>query len=166
LIESLILEIPLPFSISQRDQTVNRNHRRTARLRAFFDFWTINTRLSGLRLCLTLTASISRTPTSPPKAGQYSSVANPLQEGVRRESAIRDFRAAQHGGGVPLQWTRSLQLHLSRPVQHLLDFPGGDKIATTAVNGVQGPQPRMKDVEYVLRFRGFYHSTYSNTNHR
>jgi len=161
LIESLLLEVPLPiFYLAEgadgKEEVIDGQQR----LSAFFRYLDNEYPLHGLRAL-------------PQLSGLYfKNLDKPLQKLVR-DSSIRTItfkKESDEGlrfeiferlntGAVPLNRQELRNCVYRGPYNNLLITLSADPDYLFLM-GLKGPEKRMRDVEYVLRFAAFFHATY------
>jgi hypothetical protein len=161
LIESLMLEVPLPiFYLAEgadgKEEVIDGQQR----FSAFFRFLDNEYRLSGLKAL-------------PRQNGKYFRELDKPTQKLVRDSSIRtivfkkesdeDLRfeifERLNTGAVPLNRQELRNCVYRGPYNELLISLAADPDYMWLM-GLKGPERRMRDVEYVLRFAAFYHSTY------
>ncbi len=161
LIESLLLEVPLPvFYLAEGSDGKEEVIDGQQRLSAFFRYLDNEYPLHGLRAL-------------PHLDGMYfKNLDKPLQKLVR-DSSIRtitfktesdeDLRfeifERLNTGAVPLNRQELRNCVYRGPYNKLLITLSADPDYLFLM-GLNGPEKRMRDVEYVLRFAAFFHATY------
>lgn len=161
LIESLLLEVPLPIfylaeSADGNEEVIDGQQR----LSAFFRFLDNDYPLRGLKALPHLNGVL------------FKDLDKPLQK-IVRDSSIRTItfkKESEEGlrfeiferlntGAVPLNRQELRNCVYRGPYNKLLNTLSADP-DYRALMGLKGPEKRMKDVEYVLRFAAFFHATY------
>ncbi len=161
LIESLLLEVPLPvFYLAEGHDGTEEVIDGQQRLSAFFRFLDNEYQLRGLRAL-------------PHLNGLYfKELDKPLQK-LARDSSIRTItfkKESDEGlrfeiferlntGAVPLNGQELRNCVYRGPYNKLLIDLSGDGDYRFLM-GLKGPEKRMRDVEYVLRLAAFFHATY------
>lgn len=161
LIESVILEVPLPiFYLAESNDGVEEVIDGQQRLRAFFRFLDNEYPLKGLKALPDLNKT------------KFKDLDKPTQKLVR-DSSIRTIIFKKESdvnlrfeiferlntGAVPLN-TQELRNCVYRgPYNQLLIKLASDQDYMWLM-GLKSAEKRMRDVEYVLRFTAFFHSTY------
>jgi hypothetical protein len=161
LIESLILEVPLPvFYLAEgadgKEEVIDGQQR----LSAFFRFLNNDYPLTGLRAV-------------PQLKGKYFKDLDKATQKLIRDSSIRTILFKKESddnlrfeiferlntGAVPLNRQELRNCVYRGPYNQLLIALASDPDYMWLM-GLKGPEKRMKDVEYVLRFAAFHHATY------
>jgi hypothetical protein len=163
LIESVLLEVPLPvFYLAENYNDSQEVIDGQQRLTAFFRFLDNVYPLTGLRELPSLN-------------GQYFQGLTPQQQKQVRNSPIRTVTFKKESddslrfqiferlntGAMPLNAQELRNCIFRGPYNDLLHSLSCDP-DYMAIMGFKGPEKRMKDVEYVLRFAAFYHASYLN----
>ncbi len=161
LIESMILEVPLPvFYLAESSNGVEEVIDGQQRLRACFDFLNNHYALRGLKARPDLNGKF------------YKDLDKPTQKRVRntpihtitfKRESDEDLRfeifERLNTGAVALNRQELRNCVYRGPYNNLLIELSGDPDYMYLM-GLQQPEKRMRDVEYVLRFAAFYHATY------
>ncbi len=161
LIESLILEVPLPiFYLAEgadgKEEVIDGQQR----LSAFFRYLDNDYSLKGLKALPNLNGK------------RFQELDKPTQK-LARDSSIRTIIFKKESdnnlrfeiferlntGAVPLNRQELRNCVYRGPYNKLLISLSSDSDYMFLM-GLKGPEMRMRDVEYVLRFAAFYHSTY------
>jgi hypothetical protein len=163
LIESLILEVPLPiFYFAEGPDGEQEVIDGQQRLTACFRFLDNEYPLKGLEALPHLNGKYFKELDRPTqRLVQDSSIRQIL---FRKESDPNlrfEIFERLNTGAVPLNDQELRNCIYRGPHNDLLISLSEDKDYQWLM-GFKGPQNRMKDVEYVLRFAAFYHSTYLN----
>ncbi len=161
LIESLILEVPLPvFYLAEGADGNEEVIDGQQRLTAFFRFLHNDYPLKALKAL-------------PQLNGMYFKDLDKPTQKLIRDSSIRTITFKKESdenlrfeiferlntGAVPLNRQELRNCVYRGPYNELLIELAKDP-DYMALMGLKGPEKRMKDVEYVLRFAAFHHATY------
>jgi hypothetical protein len=161
LIESLMLEVPLPmFYLAEGSDGKEEVIDGQQRLKACFRFLDNEYPLKGLRALPDLNGK------------HFRDLDKPMQKLVR-DSAIRTIVFKKESddnlrfeiferlntGAVPLNRQELRNCVYRGPYNKLLTSMAADPDYMWLM-GLKAPEKRMRDVEYVLRFSAFHHSTY------
>jgi hypothetical protein len=161
LIESVLLEVPLPvFYLAEGADGTEEVIDGQQRLNAFFRFLDNEYPLRGLRALPHLNGL------------HFRNIDRPLQKLVR-ESSIRTITFKKESddalrfeiferlntGAVPLNRQELRNCVYRGPYNKLL-IDLSEDADYRVLMGLKGPEKRMRDVEYVLRFAAFFHATY------
>jgi len=161
LIESVILEVPLPvFYIAEGSDGTEEVIDGQQRLSAFFRFLDNEYTLRGLKALPHLNGK------------KFKDLEKPLQK-LARDSSIRTIVFKKESdenlrfeiferlntGAVPLN-RQELRNCVYRGSYNNLLIELSSNSDYMWLMGLKQPEKRMKDVEYVLRFAAFYHATY------
>lgn len=163
LIESVMLEVPLPvFYFAENSDETQEVIDGQQRLNAFFRFLDNEYRLTGLSELRTLEGSYFKDL----DRAQQKQVRNyPIRTVVFKKESDERLRfqifERLNTGAVPLNAQELRNCVYRGPYNELLLNLSSDP-DYMAIMGFKGPQKRMKDVEYVLRFGSFYHASYLN----
>jgi len=163
LIESALLEVPLPvFYLAENNDGTQEVIDGQQRLNAFFRFLDNAYPLIGLRELRGLNGKhfqhLGR--------GTQKQVRNyPIRTVVFKKESDESLRfqifERLNTGAVPLNAQELRNCVYRGPYNDLLHDLSRDS-DYMAVMGFKGPEKRMKDVQYVLRFAAFYHASYLN----
>lgn len=163
LVESAILEIPLPvFYLAETDTGTQEVIDGQQRLSALFRFLDNDYAFRSLKALPELNGS------------RYRDLDDPVQRTIRNTS-LRTvlFRKESdpnlrfeiferlNTGAVPLNAQELRNCIYRGPYNALLHELASDPDYLVLM-GLSGPEQRMRDVEYVLRFAAFFHATYLN----
>lgn len=163
LIESVLFEVPLPvFYLAENNDDTQEVIDGQQRLNAFFRFLDNNYPLTELRELSTLNGQhfqdLSR--------AQQKQVRNyPIRTVVFKKESDDSLRfqifERLNTGAMPLNAQELRNCIYRGPYNDLLHELSRDPDYMD-IMGFKGPEKRMKDVEYVLRFAAFYHASYLN----
>jgi hypothetical protein len=161
LIESVLLEVPIPiFYLAENEDSTQEVIDGQQRLHAFFRFLDNAYPLTGLKEFASLNGSHFH---QMDKVYQKHVRNYPIRTVVFKKESDERLRfqifERLNTGAMPLNAQeirncvyRGRYNELLHDLSHDPDY--------MAVMGFKGPEKRMKDVEYVLRFAAFYHSGY------
>jgi uncharacterized protein DUF262/HNH endonuclease len=161
LIESLILEVPLPVfyfaeEMDGKEEVIDGQQR----LNAFFRFLNNDYALSGLRAMPHLNGKHFRELDKPTqKLVRDSSVRTIVFKKESDENLRFEIFERLNTGAVPLNRQELRNCVYRGPYNELLISLAGETDYMWLM-GLKGPERRMRDVEYVLRFAAFHHATY------
>jgi len=161
LIESLILEVPLPlFYLAEGTDGKEEVIDGQQRLSAFFRFLDNNYSLRGLRALPHLNGKhFKDLDKATQKRIRDSSIRTIVFKKESDENLRFEIFERLNTGAVPLNRQELRNCVYRGPYNNLLISLSADP-EYMRLMGLGGPERRMKDVEYVLRFAAFYHSTY------
>lgn len=161
LIESVILEVPLPvFYMAESQDGTQEVIDGQQRLTAFFRFLDNDFTLRGLKVLSDLNGQ------------RYKDLEKPIQRLIR-DCAVRTVVFKRESdenlrfviferlntGAVPLNDQELRNCIYRGPYNKFLNVLASDPDYMFLM-GLKAPEKRMRDVEYVLRFAAFYHATY------
>jgi len=160
LIESVILEVPLPiFYLAEtdgKDEVIDGQQR----LNAFFRFLQNEYPLQGLKALPQLKGKHFK---DLDKSTQRLITNTSIRTIVFKKESDDNLRfeifERLNTGAVPLNRQELRNCMYRGPYNQLLIELAENKDYLELM-GLQGPEKRMKDVEYVLRFAAFYHATH------
>jgi hypothetical protein len=161
LIESLILEVPLPvFYLAEgtdgKDEVIDGQQRLTA----FFRFLHNDYTLRGLKALPQLNGKLFKDLDKPTqRLVRDSSIRTILFKKESDDSLRFEIFERLNTGAVPLNRQELRNCVYRGPYNQLLISLATDPDYMWLM-GLKGPEKRMKDVEYVLRFAAFHHATY------
>ena len=163
LIESLLLEVPLPvFYLAEGPDGEQEVIDGQQRLTAFFRFLSNDFVLKSLKVLPALNGKNFK---DLDKANQRlvknSSIRTILFKKESDHNLRFDIFERLNTGAVPLNRQELRNCIYRGPYNRLLIELASDPDFMWLM-GLKGPEKRMKDVEYVLRFAAFYHATYLN----
>ena len=161
LVESVILEVPLPvFYVAESFDGTREVIDGQQRLTALFRFLDNSYALKGLSALPALNGKL------------FADLDKPTQKLIRNcslrvvvfkkesdENLRFDIFARLNTGAVPLNDQEIRNCIYRGPYNDLLHELAAEK-EYMKLMGMAAPEKRMKDVEYVLRFAAFYHATY------
>jgi hypothetical protein len=163
LIESVLLEVPLPvFYLAENKDSTQEVIDGQQRLTAFFRYLDNDYPLNGLRELPGLNGLRFQNLKGP----QQKQVRNyPVRTVVFKRESDEGLRfqifERLNTGAMPLNAQELRNCVYRGPYNDLLHDLSRDP-DYMAIMGFKGPEKRMKDVQYVLRFAAFYHSSYLN----
>ena len=163
LVESVILEVPLPvfyFAESQdgSEEVIDGQQR----LRALFNYLDNNYSLTGLKAIPNLNGKHFKDldkPTQKLIAGY--SIRTVTFKKESDENLRFEIFERLNTGAMPLN-DQELRNCIYRGKYNNLLIELSSDPDFMAIMGLKAPEKRMKDVEYTLRFSAFYHATYLN----
>ncbi len=163
LIESVLLEVPLPvFYLAENTDGTQEVIDGQQRLNAFFRFLDNDYPLTGLRELSSLTG---RDFQHLDRAHQKQVRNYPIRTVVFKKESDENLRfqifERLNTGAVPLNAQELRNCVYRGPYNDLLHELSRDP-DYMSIMGFNGPEKRMRDVEYVLRFAAFYHASYLN----
>lgn len=163
LIESALLEVPLPvFYLAENSDGKQEVIDGQQRLYAFFRFLDNAYPLTGLRELPNLNGQYLH---DLGRAYQKQVRNYPVRTVVFKKESDERLRfqifERLNTGAVPLNAQELRNCVYRGPYNDLLHDLSRDS-DYMAVMGFKGPEKRMRDVEFVLRFAAFYHSSYLN----
>jgi hypothetical protein len=163
LIESVLLEVPLPvFYLAENKDSTQEVIDGQQRLTAFFRYLDNDYPLNGLRELPDLNGLHFQDMEGP----QQKQVRNyPVRTVVFKRESDESLRfqifERLNTGAMPLNAQELRNCVYRGPYNDLLhDLSRNPDYMT--IMGFKGPEKRMKDVQYVLRFAAFYHASYLN----
>lgn len=161
LIESVILEVPLPvFYLAEGNNSVEEVIDGQQRLNAFFRFIDNEYSLRGLKALRSLNGKRFK---DLDKTTQKLVRDSSIRTIVFRKESDDDLRfeifERLNTGAVPLNRQELRNCVYRGQYNDLLIDLSADADYMWLM-GLKGPEERMRDVEYVLRFAAFYHATY------
>lgn len=161
LIESLILEVPLPvFYLAEGNDGKEEVIDGQQRLTAFFRFMHNDYSLKGLKALSKLNGKFFKDLDKPTqKLIREGSVRTILFKKESDDNLRFEIFERLNTGAVPLNQQELRNCVYRGPYNQLLISLAADKDYLWLM-GLEGPEKRMKDVEYVLRFAAFHHATY------
>lgn len=161
LIESVILEVPLPvFYFAEGRDGADEVIDGQQRLSAFFRFLNNEYALRGLKAFPQLNGKMFRNlDKSLQKLVRDSSIRTITFKKESDENLRFEIFERLNTGAVPLNRQELRNCVYRGPYNELLIELSSDPDYMWLM-GLRGPEKRMKDVEYVLRFAAFYHATY------
>lgn len=161
LIESVILEVPLPvFYFAEGRDGADEVIDGQQRLSAFFRFLNNEYALRGLKALPQLNGKMFRElDKSLQKLVRDSSIRTITFKKESDENLRFEIFERLNNGAVPLNRQELRNCVYHGPYNELLIELSSDPDYMWLM-GLRGPEKRMKDVEYVLRFAAFYHATY------
>jgi len=163
LVESVLLSVPLPIVyLAEENDGTEAVIDGQQRLTSFFDFLAGNFKLSGLRVRSDLNGS--RFVDLPRELQSVLKKASLRVITIKRESDKElkfEIFERLNSGSVALNDQELRNCVFRGPYMTLLKSLSEDADFRTLLN-FDGPDKRMRDVEMVLRFSSFYHSTYLN----
>jgi hypothetical protein len=163
LIESALLEVPLPvFYLAENADSSQEVIDGQQRLNAFFRFLDNDYALSGLRELPRLNGQRFRDF----NRVEQRQVSNyPIRTVVFKKESDDSLRfqifERLNTGAMPLNAQELRNCIYRGAYNDLLHSLSGDPDYMAAM-GFKGPEKRMRDVEYVLRFASFWHTSYLN----
>jgi hypothetical protein len=161
LIESVLLEVPIPvFYFAESPDGTKEVIDGQQRLRAFFDFLDNKYELKGLKAISEINGK------------SFKELDKPIQKQIKNYS-VRTITFKKESdenlrfeiferlntGAVPLNDQELRNCIYRGPYNQLLIELASDPDYMFLM-GLKAPEKRMRDVEFVLRFAAFYHSTY------
>lgn len=163
LIESALLEVPLPvFYLAENKDGTQEVIDGQQRLNAFFRFLDNDYSLTGLKEIPSLNGNKFQDLDRDLKR-QVDKC--PVRTVVFKKESDDNLRfqifERLNTGAMPLNAQELRNCIYRGPYNDLLHEMSQDQ-DYMAVMGFKGPEKRMKDVEYVLRFAAFYHASYLN----
>lgn len=161
LIESLILEVPLPiFYLAEGTDGKEEVIDGQQRLSAFFRFLHNDYSLKGLKALPQLNGKYFKDLDKPTqKLVRDSSIRTIVFKKESDENLRFEIFERLNTGAVPLNRQELRNCVYRGPYNQLLVALAADPDYMWLM-GLKGPEKRMKDVEYVLRFAAFHHATY------
>ena len=161
LIESLILEVPLPvFYLAEGPGSMEEVIDGQQRLSAFFRFLDNEYALRGLRALPNLYGKRFKDLDKPTqKLVRDSSIRTIVFKKESDENLRFEIFERLNTGAVPLNRQELRNCVYRGPYNDLLIKLSADPDYMWLM-GLKGLEKRMKDAEYVLRFAAFYHATY------
>jgi hypothetical protein len=161
LIESVLLEVPLPvFYLAEGPGSTEEVIDGQQRLRAFFRFLDNEYALRGLRALANLNGRRFKDLDKPTqKLVRDSSIRTIVFKKESDENLRFEIFERLNTGAVPLN-RQELRNCVYRGLYNDLLIKLSADPDYMWLMGLKGPEKRMKDVEYVLRFAAFYHATY------
>lgn len=161
LIESLILEVPLPvFYLAEGPDGSEEVIDGQQRLSAFFRFLDNGYQLSGLKALPHLNARYFRDlDKATQKLVRDSSIRTVVFKKESDENLRFEIFERLNTGAVPLNRQELRNCVYRGDYNQLLISLAADPDYMWLMR-LTGPEKRMRDVEYVLRFAAFHHSTY------
>ena len=161
LIESVILEVPLPiFYLAEGSDGTEEVIDGQQRLRAFFRFLDSDFPLRGLKALPELNGKRYRDLDKPrQRLIRNSSVRTITFKRESDENLRLEIFERLNTGAVPLNRQELRNCIYRGPYNQLLIQLSADPDYMWLM-GLKQPEKRMRDVEYVLRFAAFYHATY------
>jgi len=161
LVESAILEVPLPiFYLAEEPDGKQEVIDGQQRLRALFRFLGNEFALKSLRSLVELNGKMYK---DLDKATQRMIAKCALRTVIFKKESDEELRfeifERLNTGAVPLN-AQELRNCVYRGQYNQLLLELSTNPDYQALMGFKGPDRRMKDVEYVLRFAAFYHSTH------
>jgi len=161
LIESLILEVPLPvFYLAEGPDGKEEVIDGQQRLNAFFQFLENKYPLRGLKAIRELNGKHFRDLDRPAqKLVRDSSIRTIVFKKESDENLRFEIFERLNTGAVPLNSQELRNCIYRGPYNRLLISLSEDP-DYRAIMRLKGPERRMLDVEYVLRFAAFHHATY------
>lgn len=163
LIESVLLEVPLPvFYFAENDDGKQEVIDGQQRLNAFFGFLDNAYSLTGLKELRALNGQHFRDL----DGNHQRQVRNyPVRTVVFKKESDEALRfqifERLNTGAMPLNSQELRNCVYRGPYNDLMHELSRDR-EYMGIMGFKGPEKRMKDVEYVLRFCAFYHACYLN----
>ncbi len=161
LVESVILEVPLPvFYFAESEDGTEEVIDGQQRLRALFNFLDNQYELSGLKALSNLNGKHFKDLDKPMQkliAG-YSLRTITFKKESDENLRFEIFERL-NTGAMPLNEQELRNCIYRGKYNQLLIEASGDH-DYMAIMGLNAPEKRMRDVEYVLRFAAFYHATY------
>lgn len=163
LIESVLLEVPLPvFYLAENNDGGQEVIDGQQRLNAFFHFLDNAYPLTGLKELSILNGQKFKNLNQ----AQQKQVRNyPVRTVIFKKESDENLRfqifERLNTGAMPLNAQELRNCVFRGPYNDLLHDLSRDP-DYMAIMGFKGPEKRMKDVEYVLRFAAFYHASYLN----
>ena len=163
LIESALLEVPLPiFYLAENQDGTEEVIDGQQRLNAFFRFLDNGFALKGLKELRSLNGKTYQDlDESCQKQLRNCSVRTVLFRKESDESLRFQIFERLNTGAMPLNAQELRNCIYRGPYNDLLHDLSRDPDYMASM-GFKGPEKRMKDVEYVLRFAAFYHASYLN----
>ncbi len=163
LIESVLLEVPLPvFYLAENDDGTQEVIDGQQRLYAFFRFLDNEYPLTGLRELPQLNGKRYRD-LEPEEQKHIRNYA--IRTVVFKKESDENLRfqifERLNTGAVPLNAQELRNCIYRGPYNDLLHELSQDP-DYMEIMGFKGPEKRMRDVEYMLRFAAFYHASYLN----
>jgi len=161
LLESLVLEVPLPIfylaeSADGKEEVIDGQQR----LSAFFRFLENRYPLKGLRALRHLNGKhFKELDKATQKLVRDSSVRTVIFKKESDENLRFEIFERLNTGAVPLNPQELRNCVYRGPYNQLLISLSSDPDYRYLM-GLKGPEKRMRDVEYVLRFAAFHHCTY------
>ena len=163
LIESVLVEVPLPvFYLAEGQDGKEEVIDGQQRLRAFFRFLENGYALSGLKALPQLNGKYFRELEKPLQKLVTDSSVRTITFKKESDEGLRfDIFERLNTGAVPLNPQEIRNCVYRSPYNDLL-IQLSEDTDYRYLMGLKGPEKRMKDVEYVLRFAAFLHVTYLN----
>lgn len=161
LIESVILEVPLPvFYLAEASDGTEEVIDGQQRLRAFFRFLDNEYPLGGLKALPDYNGRKFKDLDKPnQKLVRGSSIRTIVFKKESDENLRFEIFERLNTGAVPLNRQELRNCVYRGPYNELLIELSSDADYMWLM-GLKEPEKRMRDVEYVLRFAAFYHATY------
>lgn len=161
LIESLLLEVPLPvFYLAEEHDGTEEVIDGQQRLLACFRFLNNEYSLRGLQALTSLNGAYFRDLEKPMQKLLRNSPLRTITFKKESDDELRfEIFERLNTGAVPLNRQEIRNCVFRGPYNELLIDLSHDPDFRFLM-GLKAPEKRMKDVEYVLRFAAFYHSTY------
>jgi len=161
LIESVILEVPLPvFYLAESKDGTEEVIDGQQRLRAFFNYLDNVYSLTGLKALPHLNGKYFRDLEKPTqKLILGYSIRTVTFKKESDENLRFEIFERLNTGAMPLN-DQELRNCIYRGKYNELLIELSSDPDYMAIMGLKAPEKRMKDVEYVLRFAAFYHATY------
>ncbi len=163
LIESALLEVPLPiFYLAENQDGTEEVIDGQQRLNAFFRYLDNGFALKGLKEWRTLNGKTYQDlDENYQKQLRNCSVRTIVFKKESDESLRFQIFERLNTGAMPLNAQELRNCIYRGPYNDLLHELSRDPDYMASM-GFKGPEKRMKDVEYVLRFSAFYHASYLN----
>lgn len=161
LIESVILEVPLPvFYLAEGSESADEVIDGQQRFNAFFRFLDNEYELEGLKALPHLNGKLFKSlDKATQKAVKESAVRTITFKKESDENLRFEIFERLNTGAVPLN-RQELRNCVYRGKYNELLIELAAEPDYMKLMGLRGPERRMKDVEYVLRFAAFHHRTY------
>jgi Protein of unknown function DUF262/HNH endonuclease len=161
LIESLLLEVPLPiFYLAEGSDGTEEVIDGQQRLSAFFRFLDNKYELRGLRALPHLNGLYFKDLEKPLQKLVTASSIRTITFKKESDEGLRfEIFERLNTGAVPLN-RQELRNCVYRGSYNRLLIDLSEDSDYRFLMGLKGPEKRMRDVEYVLRFAAFFHATY------
>jgi hypothetical protein len=161
LIESVLLEIPLPvFYFAESDNDTQEVIDGQQRLRAFFSFIDDEYSLNGLKALPNLNTKKYK---DLEKSVKSKFKSYPIRAVIFKKESDENLRfeifERLNSGAVPLNYQELRNCIYRGSYNEMLIALSSDPDYMNLM-GLKAPEARMHDVEYVLRFAAFFHATY------
>ena len=163
LVESAMLEVPLPvFYLAENSDSTQEVIDGQQRLTAFFKYLDNDFPLSGLQELAHLNGKHFKDLEAPQQKQLKNYAVHTVVFKKESDDSLR-FQIFErlNTGAVPLNAQELRNCVYRGPYNDLLHDLSRDP-DYMSIMGFRGPEKRMKDIEYVLRFAAFFHSSYLN----